>query len=55
MDKYQIVKKLGEGAYGIVVKAVNTNTQELVAIKKLKGPQATPEAALKMPEVQALK
>ena len=55
MDKYQIVKKLGEGAYGLVVKAVNTQTQELVAIKKLKGPQATPQAALALPEVAALK
>jgi|TARA_B110000305_G_C19248069_1_gene543314 serine/threonine protein kinase len=37
MDKYQFVKKLGEGAYGIVVKCVNKQTQEIVAIKKLKG------------------
>ena len=50
-----MVKKLGEGAYGLVVKAVNTQTQELVAIKKLKGPQATPQAALALPEVSALK
>jgi serine/threonine protein kinase len=37
MDKYQVIKKLGEGAYGVVVKCVNTQTQELVAIKKMKG------------------
>ena len=37
MEKYQLIKKLGEGAYGIVVKCVNTQTKELVAIKKMKG------------------
>jgi serine/threonine protein kinase len=37
MEKYKIVKKLGEGAFGVVVKCVNTQNQELVAIKKMKG------------------
>ena len=37
MDKYQIVKKLGEGAYGRVMKCVNKDTRELVAIKNMKG------------------
>lgn len=26
MEKYQFVKKLGEGAYGTVIKCVNNNT-----------------------------
>jgi|TARA_B110000285_G_C15115833_1_gene614000 male germ cell-associated kinase len=55
MDKYQVIKKLGEGAYGVVVKCVNTQTQELVAIKKMKGQYASWDACIKMPEVQALK
>lgn len=55
MDKYQVIKKLGEGAYGVVIKAVNTQTQDLVAIKKLKGKNATPQYAMSMPEVQSLK
>ena len=55
MDKYQLIKKLGEGAYGIVVKCVNTNNQELVAIKKMKGQYASWDACINMPEVQALK
>lgn len=37
MDKYQPIKKLGEGAFGVVLKCVNKNTQEIVAIKKMKG------------------
>lgn len=55
MDKYQFVKKLGEGAYGIVVKCVNKQTQEIVAIKKMKGQYADWDKCLQMPEVQSLK
>lgn len=55
MDKYQFVKKLGEGAYGIVVKCVNKQTQEIVAIKKMKGQYADWDKCLHMPEVQSLK
>lgn len=40
MNKYKVIKKLGEGAYGIVVKGVNINTNQLVAIKKMKGEYA---------------
>ncbi|KAL8214956.1 hypothetical protein R6Q57_004405 [Mikania cordata] len=35
MDKYQIIEKLGSGSYGVVWKAINKQTQETVAIKKL--------------------
>ena len=55
MEKYKIVKKLGEGAFGIVVKCINQQTQELVAIKKMKGQYAQWDECLNMPEVQALK
>ena len=54
MEKYKIVKKLGEGAFGVVVKCVNTQNQEIVAIKKMKGQTTTWEDCLKMPEVKAL-
>ncbi len=32
--KYQIIKVIGEGAYGIVYKCKNIETNEIVAIKK---------------------
>jgi len=54
MDKYKVIKKLGEGAYGIVVKCVNTQTDQLVAIKKLKGKYANWAECLQMAEVVAL-
>ena len=54
MDQYQVVKKLGEGAYGTVVKCVHKQTQELVAIKKLKGQYASTSECMKMPEVASL-
>ena len=40
MEKYRVIKKLGEGAFGAVVKCVNTKTNQLVAIKKMKGQYA---------------
>jgi serine/threonine protein kinase len=36
LDKYQKCERLGEGTYGVVHKAVNTITGEIVAIKKIR-------------------
>jgi len=36
MNKYEIIAIVGEGAYGIVYKARNKETDEIVAIKKFK-------------------
>jgi protein kinase len=36
MEKYKVIKQLGEGAYGVVLKCLNTDTQEIVAIKRIK-------------------
>lgn len=35
LKKYEIVQKLGKGAYGIVWKAIEKNTKRLVALKKI--------------------
>jgi len=34
LKKYEILQKLGKGAYGIVWKAIDKRTKEMVAIKK---------------------
>eukprot|EP00745_Piridium_sociabile_P044900 TRINITY_DN95630_c1_g1_i1.p1 TRINITY_DN95630_c1_g1~~TRINITY_DN95630_c1_g1_i1.p1 ORF type:complete len:419 (-),score=35.87 TRINITY_DN95630_c1_g1_i1:241-1497(-) len=36
MNMYETIKLVGEGAYGIVMKGMNRNTNEIVAIKKFK-------------------
>ncbi|KAI9320600.1 protein serine/threonine kinase [Dichotomocladium elegans] len=36
MDKYQKIEKLGEGTYGIVYKAQNRDTNEVVALKRIR-------------------
>ncbi|KAI7830928.1 cell division protein kinase putative [Kickxella alabastrina] len=36
MDKYQKIEKLGEGTYGIVYKAQNRETHEVVALKRIR-------------------
>jgi serine/threonine protein kinase len=36
LAKYNIVEKIGEGTYGTVYKATSFETQELVALKKIK-------------------
>ena len=35
LDKYEIIKKLGRGAYGIVWKAKDKISGEIVALKKI--------------------
>ncbi len=37
MDKYKLIKAVGEGTFGSVTKAVNLQTNEVVAIKELKS------------------
>jgi serine/threonine protein kinase len=36
MQRYKVTKQLGDGTYGSVFKAVNKQTGEVVAIKKMK-------------------
>lgn len=34
-DKYEIIKQVGSGAYGVVASALNKQTNKKVAIKKV--------------------
>lgn len=36
MKKFKEIKKSGDGTFGVVMKAENTESLELVAIKKMK-------------------
>ena len=56
IDKYQKLEKLGEGTYGIVYKCRNTQTGEIVAIKKIrleKEEDGVPSTAIR--EISLLK
>lgn len=48
MQKFQVVEKLGEGAYGEVVKAKNTETGDVVAIKQIKQSFHTWEECMRL-------
>ncbi len=37
MEKYKLGNKLGDGSFGTVVKALNEQTGQLVAVKRMKN------------------
>lgn len=53
MDKYKIIKPLGQGTFGNVFKAVNNITNEVVAIKRL-NQNLSWDQATQMIEIKAL-
>lgn len=55
MDKYEIVKQIGDGTYGTVAKAIHKKTGQLVAIKRMKQKYYSWDECIKLPEVQALR
>jgi serine/threonine protein kinase len=54
MEKYKILEKLGEGAFGKVYKAVNKKSNEIVAIKKLNEKYKSKDDCLELREVKSL-
>jgi len=55
MDKYKIIKVVGDGAYGSVYKAINTSNGEIVAIKKIKKKFTSWDDCLKLREIKSLR
>eukprot|EP00347_Sterkiella_histriomuscorum_P005401 403356754 len=55
MDKYKIIKTLGDGTYGSVVQAQNKTSQEIVAIKKMKKKFYSWEECMALREIKSLR
>ncbi|EQC36303.1 CMGC/RCK/MAK protein kinase [Saprolegnia diclina VS20] len=55
MNRYEILDRLGDGAYGEVLKARSLKTNEVVAIKRLKTLFPTWEECLQLRELKSLK
>ena len=54
MNKYELIKILGDGTYGIVYEGRDRETREKVAVKKLKEKFSSLEECLKRKEVRIL-
>ena len=55
MDRYKIIKIVGDGAYGSVYKALNAATGEVVAIKKMKKKFTSWEECMSLREIKSLR
>ena len=55
MEKFQVVKNLGNGTYGTVVEALNKTTREVVAIKKMKRKFETWDECMTLREIKSLR
>lgn len=54
MEKYKISKTLGDGTYGSVFRAINRETGEVVAIKKMKKKMFRWDACVGLREIKYL-
>ena len=54
MEKYNVIKLLGEGTYGVVSKCTNSENNEVVAIKRIKETMNW-NTAMNLREVKVLK
>lgn len=55
MDRYKILKTVGDGTYGSVAKGINKQTGETVAIKKMKKKFYSWEEAMALREIKSLR
>lgn len=55
MDRYKIIKNVGDGTYGSVVKAFNKSNNEEVAIKKMKKKFYSWEECMALREIKSLR
>ena len=55
MDRYKILKTIGDGTYGSVAKGINKATGETVAIKKMKKKFYSWEEAMALREIKSLR
>ena len=55
MNRYKVIKQLGDGTYGSVWKAVNRQTSEVVAIKKMKKKFYSWDECMSLREVKSLR
>ena len=54
MDRYKIVKQLGDGTYGEVLKATNKQSGEIVAIKRMKRKYYNWDECIALKEVRTV-
>jgi serine/threonine protein kinase len=54
MDRYKVMKQLGDGTYGSVWKAVNNENNEIVAIKKMKRKFYSWDECMNLREVKVI-
>ncbi|KAL4137738.1 hypothetical protein PRIC2_001252 [Phytophthora ramorum] len=55
MNRYKVTKQLGDGTYGSVLKAVNRQSGEVVAVKRMKKKFYSWEECMQLREVNSLK
>eukprot|EP01023_Acetabularia_acetabulum_P034745 TRINITY_DN32666_c0_g1_i3.p1 TRINITY_DN32666_c0_g1~~TRINITY_DN32666_c0_g1_i3.p1 ORF type:complete len:404 (-),score=35.13 TRINITY_DN32666_c0_g1_i3:661-1872(-) len=55
MNRYKVLKQLGDGTYGSVWKAINRQSNEVVAIKKMKRKFYSWEECMNLREVKSLR
>lgn len=55
MERYKILKSVGDGTFGVVYKAINTSNGEVCAIKKMKTKFKSWEECLGLREIKSLR